>query len=82
MSVNIVIRKIVAIMHKQRRALNVALSLELELAKVAESIKSGAIIAIKGVGGYVLLADATNSAAVKRLRERKGGRKTFCSDGA
>lgn len=47
-------------------------SLELELAKVAESIKSGAIIAIKGVGGYVLLADATNSAAVKRLRERKG----------
>ncbi len=47
-------------------------SLELELAKVVEYIHAGKIVALKGVGGYVLLADATNSATVRRLRERKG----------
>ncbi len=47
-------------------------SLELSLAKVAEYIHAGKIVALKGVGGYVLLADATNAATVARLRERKG----------
>ncbi|MFA7404246.1 MAG: carbamoyltransferase HypF [Pelobacteraceae bacterium] len=34
-------------------------------------LKSGAIIAIKGIGGYHLAVDASNNDAVKRLRERK-----------
>lgn len=31
----------------------------------------GSIVAMKGVGGYLLLADATNEASIKLLRERK-----------
>jgi hydrogenase maturation protein HypF len=34
-------------------------------------IKKGAIIAVKGLGGFLLACDATNEAAVNRLRERK-----------
>lgn len=34
-------------------------------------LKSGAILAIKGLGGFHLVCDAANSDAVKRLRERK-----------
>ncbi len=34
-------------------------------------IKEGKIIAIKGLGGFHLACDATNSDAVKKLRERK-----------
>jgi hydrogenase maturation protein HypF len=34
-------------------------------------IEEGKIIAMKGVGGYLLLADATNYAAVQTLRDRK-----------
>ncbi len=35
------------------------------------SIKSGLIVAIKGVGGFHLAADAKNSEVVRKLRERK-----------
>ena len=35
-------------------------------------LKQGKILAIKGLGGFHLAVDATNSEAVKRLRERKG----------
>lgn len=38
---------------------------------VCEFILAGKIIALKGLGGYQLLADARNNEAVKRLRERK-----------
>jgi hydrogenase maturation protein HypF len=37
----------------------------------ANAIVEGAIVAIKGAGGFVLASDATNERAVVRLRERK-----------
>ena len=36
-----------------------------------ELLKQGAIVAIKGIGGFHICADAENEDAVKRLRERK-----------
>ena len=39
--------------------------------KAVTLIKDGAIVAIKGVGGYHLVCDATNDESVKLLRERK-----------
>ncbi len=37
----------------------------------ASAIEAGRIVAIKGIGGFHLACDATSSAAVQRLRERK-----------
>jgi hydrogenase maturation protein HypF len=39
--------------------------------KIIETIKGGKIVAIKGIGGYILMCDATNEEAIKTLRERK-----------
>jgi hydrogenase maturation protein HypF len=39
--------------------------------KAVELITEGRIVAIKGIGGYHLVCDATNDGAVKLLRERK-----------
>lgn len=39
--------------------------------KVISLLKQGAIVAIKGIGGFHLACDANNSEAIKRLREKK-----------
>jgi len=41
------------------------------LAYIIDRWKEGKIIALKGVGGYLLTCDATNAKAIKTLRERK-----------
>ncbi len=41
------------------------------LLNVAEAIRAGATVAVKGLGGFHLMVDARNEAAVRRLRDRK-----------
>ncbi len=41
------------------------------IAAAAQAIASGQIIAIKGLGGYQLVCDASNDLTIERLRERK-----------
>ncbi len=41
------------------------------LKEISEYIQQGKIVALKGLGGYQLICDATNLPAIKLLRERK-----------
>jgi len=41
------------------------------IAEAAAQIQAGSVVAVKGLGGFHLAVDATNAAAVERLRERK-----------
>ena len=41
------------------------------IAAAADILRAGGILAMKGIGGYQLICDATNETAVQRLRGRK-----------
>jgi hydrogenase maturation protein HypF len=41
------------------------------IAAAVEQLRSGAVVAVKGLGGFHLAVNATDAAAVARLRERK-----------
>jgi len=41
------------------------------ISKASQLLKEGKIIAIKGLGGFLLACDATSRAAISRLRQRK-----------
>ncbi|MGM0595218.1 MAG: carbamoyltransferase HypF [Pseudomonadota bacterium] len=44
---------------------------ETSLAAAIELLRDGGIVAVKGIGGYHLMCDASNAAAIDRLRQRK-----------
>ncbi len=42
------------------------------ISRVAEELLKGKIVAVKGIGGYLLLCDATCAETIRELRARKG----------
>ena len=54
----------------QRRS-SVVVTGDVAIQEAAQAVREGHILAMKGLGGFLLIADARNEAAVQRLRERK-----------
>lgn len=50
---------------------NVLAEKDTALKFAVEQLKAGKIVAIKGIGGFQLVVDATNQETIERLRERK-----------
>ena len=44
---------------------------EISISEITRELESGKVLAVKGIGGYLLLVDATNTEAIKSLRTRK-----------
>jgi hydrogenase maturation protein HypF len=52
-------------------ALNSGATGDEAIREAAQAVREGRILAMKGLGGFLLIVDARNEAAVRRLRERK-----------
>ena len=61
----------VALLTRQDGAWHTASRAQDAIRAAAAALQSGQIVAAKGLGGFHLMVDARNSAAVARLRERK-----------
>jgi hydrogenase maturation protein HypF len=44
---------------------------EVSLERATDALRGGQILAVKGLGGFLLMVDARNATAIARLRERK-----------
>lgn len=58
-------------MHLFEKGTELSGDTEMHLEVVDKALKAGKIVAVKGIGGYLLLCDATNAKAIETLRERK-----------
>ncbi len=53
------------------QGLPLATTWDVALNELVKKLEAGKIAAVKGIGGYLLMADATNESAITKLRERK-----------
>lgn len=53
------------------KGIELATDWSVALAILIQRLGAGEIVAVKGIGGYLLMTDATNKAAIQELRKRK-----------